>query len=104
MGYLIASKVVNTKEHGIPQNRERVFIVGFLDADAYHSFNFSEPEALKLVLRDMLDNEVNEKYYLSDKMIKGFMKHTERHKDRGNGFKFEPKDGRNSWISFNKSW
>lgn len=93
MGYLIAMKVVNTKEHGIPQNRERVFIVGFLDADEYHSFNFAEPESLKLVLRDMLDDEVNEKYYLSDKMIEGFMKHRERHEDRGNGFAFSPKSG-----------
>jgi len=93
LGYLIAMKVVNTKEHGIPQNRERVFIVGFLDAEKYHSFNFAEPEPLKLVLRDMLDDEVSDKYYLSDKMIDGFMKHRERHEDRGNGFAFAPKTG-----------
>lgn len=93
MGYLIAMKVVNTKEHGIPQNRERVFIVGFLDPDEYHAFNFAEPEPLKLLLRDMLEEEVDEKYYLSDKMIDGFMKHKERHEDRGNGFAFAPKSG-----------
>lgn len=93
LGYLIAMKVVNTKEHGIPQNRERVFIVGFLDEPDYHNFRFAEPEPLKLVLRDMLDDNVDEKYYLSNKMIDSFMKHRERHKDRANGFTFDPKDG-----------
>jgi len=93
IGYLIAIKVVNTKDHGIPQNRERVFIVGFLDAEKYHNFYFAEPEPLKLVLRDMLDDNVSDKYYLSDKTIDGFMKHKERHKKRGNGFAFAPKTG-----------
>ena len=91
MGYLIASKVVNTKEHGIPQNRERVFIVGFLDADQYHSFNFLDAEPLELRLRDILEDDVDEKYYLSEKMISGFIAHKERHKERGNGFAFNPR-------------
>jgi DNA (cytosine-5)-methyltransferase 1 len=65
MGYLIAMKVVNTKEHGIPQNRERVFIVGFLDADQYHNFTFEDAQPLKLRLRDMLEDNVDDKYYLS---------------------------------------
>jgi DNA (cytosine-5)-methyltransferase 1 len=91
MGYLIASKVVNTKEHGIPQNRERVFIVGFLDADQYHNFTFEDAQPLKLRLRDMLEESVDNKYYLSDKVIQGNLIHKERHENRGNGFAFEPK-------------
>jgi DNA-cytosine methyltransferase len=73
MGYLIQMKVLNAKEHGTAQNRERVFIVGFLDEDAYHAFNFEEPIPLTKVLRDYIDDEVEEKYYLSEKMIKGFI-------------------------------
>jgi DNA (cytosine-5)-methyltransferase 1 len=93
MGYLIAHKVVNAKEHGTAQNRERVFVVGFLDEDEYHSFHFAEPIPLKKRLRDYLEeDEVDEKYYLSDKMLAGFIEHKERHQSRGNGFKFETKE------------
>src|SRR5690606_31869360 len=42
-------------------------------------------------LRDILEPEVDEKYYLSDKMIDGFIRHTENQTNKGNGFKFEPK-------------
>ena len=73
MGYLIASKVVNAKEQGTAQNRERVFIVGFLDVNEYHTFNFAETEPLTKVLRDYLEEEVDEKFYLSEKMIEGFV-------------------------------
>jgi len=69
MGYLIASKVLNAKEHGTAQNRERVFIVGFLDVDKYHEFNFAPHEKLDKVLRDYLEDGVDEKYYLSEKVI-----------------------------------
>jgi DNA (cytosine-5)-methyltransferase 1 len=92
MGYLIQMKVLNAKEHGTAQNRERVFIVGFLDEDAYHAFNFEEPIPLTKVLRDYIDDEVEEKYYLSEKMIKGFISHKEVHAERGNGFAFTPKE------------
>ena len=73
MGYLIQMKVLNAKEHGTAQNRERVFIVGFLDEDAYHAFNFEEPIPLTKVLRDYIDDEVEEKYYLSEKTIKSMI-------------------------------
>lgn len=89
--YFIASKVVNAKECGTAQNRERVFIVGFLDEEAYHNFHFAEPIPLIKRLKDYLEDEVDEKYYLSQKMIDGFISHTERHKANGNGFEWKPK-------------
>ncbi len=94
MGYLIASKVVNAKEHGTAQNRERVFIVGFLDVAAYHAFNFAEPFPLTKVLRDYLEDEVDEKYYLSQKMIDGFISKNDRYEKDGKakGFCFAPAD------------
>jgi len=93
MGYLIASNIINAKQQGTAQNRERVFIVGFLSDEDYHSFTFAEPTPLRKKLRDYLEEEeVEEKYYLSDKMIAGFLDHKERHQERGNGFKFQPRD------------
>lgn len=72
LGYHIYYKVLNTKEHGIPQNRERIFIVGFKEPRNY-SFPIAEP--LKLKLKDLLEDEVDEKYFLSDKMLKHLIKH-----------------------------
>jgi DNA (cytosine-5)-methyltransferase 1 len=72
MGYLIQMKVLNAKEHGTAQNRERVFIVGFLDVDAYHAFSFEDGIPLTKTLRDYLDDEVEDKYYLKEQTIKRF--------------------------------
>jgi len=74
LGYHMAMKVVNAKEQGTAQNRERVFVVGFLDLDEYHDFHFADSVPLTKCLRDYLEDEVDEKYYLSqescDRMIK----------------------------------
>ena len=91
-GYHMAMKVVNAKEQGTAQNRERVFIVGFLDADSYHSFSFADAIPLTKTLKDYLEDFVDEKYYLSDKMIAGFISHKEKHQKKGNGFAFVPKE------------
>lgn len=69
LGYHCHAEVLNTKDYGIPQNRERLYIVGFLNADEYHAFFNAPKQALELKLGDMLDCEVDEKYFLSDKMI-----------------------------------
>lgn len=69
LGYHCHAEVLNTKDYGIPQNRERLYIVGFLNTDEYHAFFNAPKQALELNLGDMLDCEVDEKYFLSDKMI-----------------------------------
>jgi DNA-cytosine methyltransferase len=66
--YHIYFQVLNAKEHGVPQNRERIFIVGIRD-DADNSFRFPIKEVLKLRLKDVLEPIVDEKYFLSDKMV-----------------------------------
>ncbi len=70
LGYTSFYKVLNAKHYGIPQNRERVFTVSILDGS---NFEFPKPMPLKLKLKDMLEDEVDEKYYLSDAMMKCFM-------------------------------
>lgn len=98
--YNLHFKVLNSKDFGVPQNRERVFLVGIRN-DLPNTFHFPIGERLTKRLKDILEPEVDEKYYLSEKMIEGFLKHKERHEDRGNGFKFNPTnvDGVASTIS-----
>lgn len=68
LGYYCHAEILNTKDYGIPQNRERLYIVGFLNADEYYAFSYAPKQALGLNLGDMLDREVDEKYFLSDKI------------------------------------
>ena len=67
LGYHVYTKVLNTKDYGIPQNRERIFIVGF---KYWKTFNFPIKLPLLNRLKDILEQDVNDKYYLSEKMIK----------------------------------
>ena len=62
-GYKNYWKVLNAKDYGIPQNRERVFIIS-IRKDLDKGYEFPEPYELKLRLKDMLENTVDEKYYL----------------------------------------
>lgn len=91
IGYYCHWEVLNSKDYGVPQNRERVFIVGFIDHEAYYRFQFAPKIKLTKRLKDVLESKVDDKYYLSNKFIQGMEVHKERHKDRGNGFAFEPK-------------
>lgn len=69
LGYHCHAEILNTKDYGIPQNRERLYVVGFLDADRYFSFRFAPKRTLKLTLGDMLETYVDEKYFLSEHVI-----------------------------------
>jgi len=69
IGYVVKWKVLNSKEYGIPQNRERVFFVCFRKGMDTMKFSFPEKKELEIFLKDLLEEEVDEKYYLSDKQI-----------------------------------
>jgi DNA (cytosine-5)-methyltransferase 1 len=83
LGYKNYYQVLNAKDYGIPQNRERVFTISIRE-DIDKEFIFPEKQELKLRLKDMLEDEVDEKYYLSDDKIdkishwKGFQKPFEK--------------------------
>ena len=70
IGYHVHWKVLNTKEHGVPQNRERVFFVCFRDHDEWFNFQYPRKEELKIFLKDILEKDVDEKYYLSEDHIR----------------------------------
>ena len=88
MGYKVRAEVLDSKDYGVPQHRQRLYIVGFLD----HSieFEFPKPHRKQVVLSEILEKEkVEEFYYLSNKYYKGLIKHRHRHEKNGNGFGFE---------------
>ena len=88
--YHVYWKVLNAKDFGVPQNRERVFIIGIRD-DVDNDFSFPKEVPLTKRLKDVLESEVDEKYYLSEKMIAGLVNHTNNSKEKGSGFAFNPK-------------
>lgn len=90
-GYRNYWKVLNAKDYGIPQNRERVFIVS-IRKDLNQDFVFPEKIPLKLRLKDLLEDSVDRKYFLSQVTIESYIKHRERQEAKGNGFGFEPRE------------
>lgn len=92
-GYNNYWKVLNAKDYGIPQNRERVFIVSIRKDVDNELFEFPKPYSLEKRLKDFLETHVDEKYYLSDKMYTYFTENSKRQEENGNGFRFSPTNG-----------
>ena len=82
-GYTNFWQVLNAKDFGVPQNRERVFMVSIWGGQSYE---FPKPFPLEKRLRDVLEENVDESYYLRDEQVERILAHTEKHKERGNGF------------------
>lgn len=91
--YHLHYKVLNAKKHGVPQNRDRVFLIGIRD-DQDNTFTWPAEEELTKRLKDVLEDSVDDKYFLSEKMINGFLAHNKRHiEEKGqDGFNWKPKD------------
>lgn len=84
LGYISKWKDLNAKNYGVAQNRERCFMISYLDTTT--RFYFPEPITLNFTLKDYLDKKVDDKYYLSQKMIKCLINHKERNAKKGNSF------------------
>ncbi len=70
LGYYVKSKVLNTMEYGnVPQNRERIYIVGFKNKNYFENFEFPKPVKLTKKVTDLLEKNVPEKYYYNDKPL-----------------------------------
>lgn len=158
-GYRNYWQVLNAKDYGVPQNRERVFVVSILGEDSYefpskktdgqlifsfgvgnkdwagdgkqfsrnypqgnrvydsegvscsitanggglggksglykvydNGYSFPEGFPLEVKLKDILEDEVDEKYFLSTKLLEGFTAHKKRHQEKGTGFQYNPRD------------
>lgn len=93
LGYKVFNRVLNSKDFGVPQNRERIYIVCFRNDIAPDSFEFPEGEKTKVCIRDIMDPApVPTKYYLSDVYVETLRKHRARHESKGNGFGFVIRD------------
>lgn len=92
LGYNNYWQVLNAKDYGVPQNRERVFVVS-IRKDIQQGYTFPEKIPLEKRLKDILEDSVEEKYYLSDRMVNFFIKNSEDNAKKGNGFRFTPQFG-----------
>lgn len=93
LGYKVFYKVLNSKNFGVPQNRERIYIVAFRNDIAPRSFNFPEMTDNTKRLIDIREQvPVPAKYYLSDVYVETLRRHKARHESKGNGFGYEIRD------------
>lgn len=93
LGYEVFFQVLNSKNFGVPQNRERIYIVAFRENLGIRRFDFPEGINDSVKLKDILEKtEVSNKYYLSETYLSTLKKHKERHALKGNGFGYEIRD------------
>lgn len=90
LGYRNFAQVLNAKDYGVPQNRERIFLVSIRDDGDLPRFFFPQPFPLERRLKDVLEENVDERYYLSDKMLDYFNRVDA---DKTHGHNFTPKEG-----------
>ena len=86
LGYSNSYQIMNAKDYGTPQNRRRMFMVSTLHMG---EFIFPDPCPDGRVLRDVLEDDVPESFFLSEKRLATFKRHKERNDSKGNGFGFK---------------
>lgn len=89
LGYTNSYKVLNAKDYGVPQNRRRIFVVS-MRGDKM--FDFPKPCPDGRVLRDVLEDDVLEQYYLSEEKIAKYRAHEERQRENATGFGWRPSE------------
>ncbi len=83
-------KIMNAKDYGVPQNRERIFIVGFRKDLQINYFEYPDPKNSKVTIKDIMEEDiVSTKYYLSTQYWKTLVEHKKRHESKGNGFGYQ---------------
>lgn len=88
--YVPEPHIINAKDFGVPQNRERIYIVGFHKDTKITEFKYPEPLKKEVCFADIKEkNAVPTKYYLSTQYVQTLRNHKARHESKGNGFGFE---------------
>lgn len=87
MGYTSSYAVLNAKDYGVPQSRKRCFMVSTLKG---RTFRFPEPCPDGRVLKDVLEDDVPESFYLSDEKVAVYERHRIRHEEQGHGLGWRP--------------
>jgi DNA (cytosine-5)-methyltransferase 1 len=86
LGYRVFAEVLNAKSFGLPQNRERIIIVGFRKDLGIYNFEFPRTNGKTKKLSEILDRDVSLKYFISQIRYEGMKRHKQRHESRGHGF------------------
>ena len=86
IGYTVKSKVLAAKDFNLPQNRQRIYIAGFLNPEHASKFEFPTPIEKTIKLGDVLEPKVDPKYTISDKLWEGHQRRKAMHEEKGNGF------------------
>ena len=90
LGYTVFYKVLNAKEYGVAQLRERIYIVGFKKAGDSFDYPLPLPQEERKVIRDIIEeNPVDARYYLSTSYLAALKAHKARHQALGHGFGYE---------------
>ncbi len=90
IGYTVFEQILNSRNFGVPQNRERIYIVAFRNDIAPKKFEFPEPtDNSKRIGNILEENPVPAKYYLSECYMETLRRHKARHEAKGNGFGYE---------------
>jgi DNA (cytosine-5)-methyltransferase 1 len=91
LGYFVPNpQIINAKDFGVPQNRERIFIVGFHKSTMINEFEYPKPIDKKVTFADIKEKTVPAtKFFLSTQYLKTLQDHKERHASKGNGFGYE---------------
>ena len=83
-------QIINAKDFGVPQNRERIFIVGFHNSLNISTFQYPKPNENRVFFDAVKEKEVvSAKYYLSNRYLTTLINHKQRHANKGNGFGYE---------------
>ena len=96
LGYKVFYKVLNAKDFGVPQHRNRIMIVGFKNHDA--DFKFPDSFGLPTCVGDILEKNVPEKYTISDKLWAGHQRRKIENKNKGNGFGYNLYDEKSPYT------
>lgn len=91
LGYYVPEpQIMNAKDFGVPQNRERIYIVGFRNDLGIESFEYPKPLNKSVSFKDIKEEKtVSVKYYLSETYLNTLINHKKRHESKGNGFGYE---------------
>ncbi len=93
IGYTPFQQILNSKDFGVPQNRERIYIVAFRNDIAPKEFVFPQSADSSKRIKDIMEEKpVPSKYYLSECYMETLRRHKARHEAKGNGFGYEIRD------------
>ena len=115
LGYYVSYRVLNARNFGVPQNRERIFIIAWLKSSDIHAFKFPlglsstnehifsdvnlHRDVKDTKVGDILMNQVDAKYTLSERLYAGHLRRKEMHKQKGNGFGFSLFDANSKYTN-----